>query len=99
MRFYSIINDLAKTEEGVIVISSEMPELLGICDRIYVMNKGQIRRRDAGGRQRTAKEKINSLDPCEAVQGWRSMGSTETIITGAPAARSRRRRMRDLLEK
>ena len=29
-------------EKGVIVISSEMPELLGICDRIYVMNDGKF---------------------------------------------------------
>jgi putative multiple sugar transport system ATP-binding protein len=37
---YSIINQLADEGKGVIVISSEMPELLGICDRIYVMNEG-----------------------------------------------------------
>ena len=39
---YSIINDLAQAGKGVIVISSEMPELLGICDRIYVMNEGRF---------------------------------------------------------
>jgi putative multiple sugar transport system ATP-binding protein len=39
---YSIINDLAASGKGVIVISSEMPELLGICDRIYVMNEGKF---------------------------------------------------------
>ncbi|MBV6656911.1 MAG: sugar ABC transporter ATP-binding protein [Devosiaceae bacterium] len=37
---YGIINDLSEQGKGVIVISSEMPELLGICDRIYVMNEG-----------------------------------------------------------
>ncbi|MFC2969601.1 multiple monosaccharide ABC transporter ATP-binding protein [Acidimangrovimonas pyrenivorans] len=37
---YAIINQLAEQGRGVIVISSEMPELLGMCDRIYVMNKG-----------------------------------------------------------
>jgi putative multiple sugar transport system ATP-binding protein len=37
---YGIINELADTGKGVIVISSEMPELLGICDRICVMNEG-----------------------------------------------------------
>jgi putative multiple sugar transport system ATP-binding protein len=37
---YSIINELAEAGKGVVVISSEMPELLGICDRIYVMNDG-----------------------------------------------------------
>ncbi|MCD7058947.1 multiple monosaccharide ABC transporter ATP-binding protein [Pelagibacterium xiamenense] len=39
---YTIINDLARQGKGIIVISSEMPELLGTCDRIYVMNKGQF---------------------------------------------------------
>ena len=39
---YTIINELAATGKGVIVISSEMPELLGICDRIYVMNEGRF---------------------------------------------------------
>jgi putative multiple sugar transport system ATP-binding protein len=37
---YSIINELAEAGEGVVVISSEMGELLGICDRICVMNDG-----------------------------------------------------------
>ena len=37
---YWIINELAEAGKGVVVISSEMPELLGICDRIYVMNEG-----------------------------------------------------------
>jgi putative multiple sugar transport system ATP-binding protein len=39
---YGIINDLASAGKGVIVISSEMPELLGVCDRIYVMNEGRF---------------------------------------------------------
>ena len=37
---YCIINELAAAGKGVVVISSEMPELLGICDRICVMNDG-----------------------------------------------------------
>jgi putative multiple sugar transport system ATP-binding protein len=37
---YLIINELAASGRGVVVISSEMPELLGICDRICVMNDG-----------------------------------------------------------
>ena len=39
---YSIINTLADEGRGVLVISSEMPELLGLCDRIYVMNEGRF---------------------------------------------------------
>ena len=39
---YGIINQLAAQGKAVIVISSEMPELLGISDRIYVMNEGRV---------------------------------------------------------
>ena len=39
---YTIINRLAETGKGVLMISSEMPELLGMCDRIYVMNEGAL---------------------------------------------------------
>ena len=39
---YGIINQLAAQGKAVIVISSEMPELLGVSDRIYVMNEGRL---------------------------------------------------------
>jgi putative multiple sugar transport system ATP-binding protein len=39
---YGIINQLAEAGKAVIVISSEMQELLGISDRIYVMNEGKF---------------------------------------------------------
>lgn len=39
---YCIINQLAAEGKSVIMISSELPEILGMCDRIYVMNEGQI---------------------------------------------------------
>ena len=39
---YAIINALADEGKGVLMISSEMPELLGMCDRIYVMNEGRF---------------------------------------------------------
>ena len=38
---YQLILKLASEGKGVIVVSSEMPELLGICDRILVMSNGQ----------------------------------------------------------
>ena len=37
---YQLILDLAKEGKGIIMVSSEMPELLGICDRILVMSGG-----------------------------------------------------------
>ena len=39
---YQIINDLAEQGKSILMISSELPELLGMCDRIYVMNEGKI---------------------------------------------------------
>jgi putative multiple sugar transport system ATP-binding protein len=39
---YTIINQLADEGKSIIFISSELPEILGICDRIYVMNDGRI---------------------------------------------------------
>ena len=39
---YCIINDLVAEGKSVVMISSELPEILGMCDRIYVMNEGRI---------------------------------------------------------
>ncbi len=39
---YTIINRLASEGKGIILISSELPEILGVCDRIYVMRDGKI---------------------------------------------------------
>ncbi|MGM0922972.1 MAG: sugar ABC transporter ATP-binding protein [Bacillota bacterium] len=41
---YEIINDLAAQGYGVIMISSEMPEILGLSDRIVVMREGRVTR-------------------------------------------------------
>jgi putative multiple sugar transport system ATP-binding protein len=39
---YTIINSLAAEGKAVIVISSELPELIGLCDRIYTLNEGRL---------------------------------------------------------
>ena len=39
---YTIVNQLAAEGRGIILISSELPELLGVADRIYVMNEGAL---------------------------------------------------------
>jgi len=46
---YSIINDLAAQGTSILLISSELEELLGMCDRIVVMSKGEIQ----GGYERS----------------------------------------------
>lgn len=39
---YSIIDELAREGKGILMISSELPEILGMCDRVYVMCEGRI---------------------------------------------------------
>ncbi len=39
---YRLINDLARSGVGIIVISSELPEIIGVCDRALVMRDGRI---------------------------------------------------------
>ena len=39
---YEVIFELARQGKGVIVISSELPEVLGISDRIYTVFEGQV---------------------------------------------------------
>ncbi|MGB4006686.1 MAG: sugar ABC transporter ATP-binding protein [Halanaerobiales bacterium] len=39
---YEIINELARQGKAILFISSELTEILGMCDRIYVMNEGKI---------------------------------------------------------
>jgi putative multiple sugar transport system ATP-binding protein len=50
---YGLINALSEQGKGVVMISSEMPELLGMCDRIHVMNEGAF---------------VGTLDAAEASQ-------------------------------
>ncbi|MCM1267233.1 MAG: ATP-binding cassette domain-containing protein [Bacteroidales bacterium] len=56
---YCIINDLVAAGKSVVMISSELPEVLGMSDRIYVMNEGRI----AGelSAQEATQEKIMSI--------------------------------------
>ena len=39
---YELMNKFASNGKGIIMISSELPELIGICDRIYVVSEGHI---------------------------------------------------------
>jgi putative multiple sugar transport system ATP-binding protein len=61
---------LAADGKGVVMISSEMPELLGMCDRIYVMNEGAFvgetaRRRGQSGAHHVAhRERIEGTTAC-----------------------------------
>lgn len=39
---YEIMNELARQGMGIVMISSELPELIGMCKRIYVVAEGRI---------------------------------------------------------
>jgi ribose transport system ATP-binding protein len=39
---YVLMNSLKKAGKGILMISSDLPELLGMCDRVYVMHEGSI---------------------------------------------------------
>lgn len=39
---YAIINALSEQGVSIIMISSELPEIIGMCDRIYVMSGGRV---------------------------------------------------------
>lgn len=39
---YKLMTEMAKQNKAVIMVSSELPELIGMCDRIYIMNQGKI---------------------------------------------------------
>jgi putative multiple sugar transport system ATP-binding protein len=39
---YTIVNELAARGKAIVLISSELPELLGLCDRIFVLNAGRL---------------------------------------------------------
>jgi ribose transport system ATP-binding protein len=56
---YNLINNLAEHGRGIIVISSELPELMGISDRIIVMCEGQIT--GVLSREEVSQEKILNL--------------------------------------
>jgi ribose transport system ATP-binding protein len=55
---YSIIDNLAKSGTAILVISSDLPEIVGICDRVIVMRAGRI----AGEMQRTATSPFSQED-------------------------------------
>lgn len=42
-KFTKIMNDFVGQGNAIIMISSELPEVLGMTDRVYVMDKGRIK--------------------------------------------------------
>ncbi len=63
---YTIIQQLADAGKGILMISSELPEILGMCDRIYVMSEGIIT--GEVSREEATQEKLMRLMTKTAIQ-------------------------------
>ena len=57
---YNHIHELTKRKKAVILVSPEMEELIGLCNRIYVMYEGEIRD-EVEGERKTQEVMINNL--------------------------------------
>ena len=55
---HRLLREYANAGHGVIVVSSEMPELLGLCDRIIVLHEGSLAG-EVSGRTATEQELIH----------------------------------------
>ena len=58
---YRLIDSLARARVGVIVISSDLPEIVGICDRVLVMREGRIAGEVGGDAKPIAQEDIIAI--------------------------------------
>ncbi|MCL2865573.1 MAG: sugar ABC transporter ATP-binding protein [Lachnospiraceae bacterium] len=64
-QIYDIMNDLANQGYGIIMISSDMPEVLGMCDRIITMREGKITGEFAGEeatQEKLLKASMNTIE-------------------------------------
>ncbi len=58
---YRLIDSLARADVGVIVISSDLPEIVGICDRVLVMREGRMAGEIGGDGQPVTQENIIAI--------------------------------------
>ena len=52
---YALLGELAAAGKGILLISSDLPEILGMCDRVLVMREGRIVA-ECGAAEATAEE-------------------------------------------
>lgn len=67
---YNLINALAKEGKAILVITSEIPELLGICDRVIIMARGKMRgnlQRDEADQEKIMTLAVGIEDTSESV--------------------------------
>ncbi len=58
VEIHRLLRDYAEAGNGVLVVSSEMPELIGLCDRILVLHEGRLAG-EVNGRTATGQELIH----------------------------------------
>lgn len=63
---YELLNEMAASGKAILMISSDLPEILGMCDRIYVMNEGRITGEVLGSE--ATEEKIMAL--ATSAEAW-----------------------------
>ncbi len=80
VEIYNLINELVKRGVCVLVISSELPEILGICDRILVMHEGRL----AGElkREEATQERIMHLATGERIEDMKTAGASPATAQG-----------------
>jgi len=69
---YTIIDNLAKSGTAILVISSDLPEIIGICDRVIVMRAGRI----AGEMRRTATSPFSQEDVMALATGTEQLDAS-----------------------
>lgn len=87
---HALIADLARQGLAIILISSELPELIGMCDRILVLREGRVKadlRRGEATQERVLRAATDATDPGEEpATGDADDGSA--VAVDAPAASS-----------
>ena len=89
---FGLIGELAKEGNGMVLISSYLPELLNMCDRILVMREGEV----AGVIEREEFSRGADHRPRHGSEGGSSMSST-TATTGQRAREALRERFSDVV--
>lgn len=74
---YHLIRELAHQGKGILLISSEMPELIGMSDRILVLSEGRL----AGelGQEQATQERVITMASGETLEGWDSDNRGEEL--------------------
>ena len=81
---YTLIAQLADEGKCILMISSEMPELLGMCDRIYVMNEGRFVAEFDGRRGLAGKDHARHREGRERIEHGRSRRQHARRHAGTP---------------